>query len=123
MFAQSVAWPDSIAVARDLARSAKVRLATLNNESEELNRYRIDSFGLRDVFPTFFTSCWLGVRKPTRHIYERVLGMTQSTPARTLFIDDRLQNLGPAASLGIRTVQFADAEKLRADLSALGLSL
>ncbi len=123
MFAQSVAWPDSIAVARELARAGKVRLATLNNESEELNRYRIDSFGLRDTFPTFFTSCWLGVRKPTRHIYERVLGMTQSTPARTLFIDDRLQNLAPAASLGIRTAQFTDAEKLRADLSALGLSL
>ena len=36
---------------------------------------------LRDIFPTFFTSCWLGVRKPTLAIYERVLGMTQADPA------------------------------------------
>jgi putative hydrolase of the HAD superfamily len=123
MFAQSVAWPDSIAVARELTRTGRLRMATLNNESEELNRHRIDLFGLHDVFPTFFTSCWLGTRKPSRHIYQQVLGMTQADPARTVFVDDRLQNLAPAASLGIRTVQFTDAQKLRADLSALGLSL
>jgi putative hydrolase of the HAD superfamily len=123
MFAQSVAWPDSIAVARELTRTGRFRMATLNNEGEELNRHRIDLFGLHDVFPTFFTSCWLGTRKPSRHIYRQVLGMTQADPARTVFVDDRLQNLAPAASLGIRTVQFTDARKLRADLSALGLSL
>src|SRR5262249_36058810 len=43
MFAQSVPWEASIAVARDLARG-RVRLATLNNESEELNQYRIQEF-------------------------------------------------------------------------------
>jgi putative hydrolase of the HAD superfamily len=121
MFAQSVAWPDSIAIARELAGSGQVRLATLNNESEELNRYRIDSFGLRDIFPAFFTSCWLGVRKPTRHMYERVLGMTQADPARTVFIDDRIQNLAPAASLGVQTLHFTTAQKLRTDLDARGL--
>jgi putative hydrolase of the HAD superfamily len=121
MFAQSAAWPDSIAVARDLAASGAVRLATLNNEGEELNRYRIEQFGLRDIFPTFFTSCWLGVRKPTRHMYERVLGMTQADPKRTLFIDDRLQNLAPAGSLGMRTLHFTGAAKLRADLKEVGL--
>jgi putative hydrolase of the HAD superfamily len=56
MLAQSVAWPETIAVARDLARSSAVRLATLNNESAELNIHRITAFGLRDVFPTFFST-------------------------------------------------------------------
>ena len=74
-----------------------VRLATLNNESEELNRHRIELFGLREIFPTFFTSCWLRACASRRaQIYERVLGMTQADPARTLFIDDREQNLAPA---------------------------
>ncbi len=66
MFAQSVAWPDSIEIAHALAQSHAVRLATLNNESAELNVHRIDAFGLCDIFPTFFSSCWLGVRKPTQ---------------------------------------------------------
>ena len=119
MFEQSVPWPDSIAVARDLADSAVVRMATLNNESAELNEYRIEHFGLADIFPTFFTSCWLGTRKPTHEIYERVLGMTQADPARTLFIDDRVQNLRPAESLGMRTIHFRSAGQLKGELSAV----
>ena len=119
MFEQSVAWPDSIAVARELADSAIVRMATLNNECAELNEYRIEHFGLADIFPTFFTSCWLGTRKPTHEIYERVLGMTQADPARTLFIDDRVQNLRPAEALGMRTMLFRNAAELRKELSSV----
>jgi putative hydrolase of the HAD superfamily len=122
MFDQSIAWPDSIAVARELADSATVRMATLNNECAELNTYRIERFGLADIFPTFFTSCWLGTRKPTHDIYVRVLGMTQADPSRTVFIDDRVQNLRPAEALGMRTIHFRDAGQLRADLSAVILS-
>lgn len=120
MFAQSVPWPDSVAVARDLAATG-IRMATLNNESAELNAYRIEEFGLHEAFPTFFSSCWLGVRKPTLAIYERVLGMTQADPARTVFVDDRLQNLTPAAALGMRTIRFQSAEQLRGELGKLGL--
>lgn len=116
MFAQSAPWPDSIAVARDLARSG-VEMATLNNESKELNEYRIRAFGLCEVFPVFFSSCWLGVRKPTQAIYTHVLGMTQAEPSRVLFVDDREQNLKPAATLGMQTLQFKSAEQLRSELS------
>jgi putative hydrolase of the HAD superfamily len=121
MFEQSVPWPDSIAVARDLADNAVVRMATLNNESAELNEYRIEHFGLADIFPTFFTSCWLGTRKPTRKIYAQVLGMTQAEPARTLFVDDRVQNLRPAEALGMLTIHFVGAEQLRNELRGQGL--
>jgi putative hydrolase of the HAD superfamily len=121
MLAQSIPWADSIAIARELAAAGAVRLATLNNESEALNNFRIRRFGLREIFPTFFTSCWLGVRKPTHEIYTRALGMTQAEPTRTLFIDDRIQNLNPAAALGIQTIHFQSATQLRANLEARGL--
>jgi len=120
MFAQSVPWPASIAVARDIAAS-NVRMATLNNESEALNCYRIERFGLGAIFPTFFSSCWLGVRKPTRRIYERVFGMTQARPERTVFVDDRAQNLAPAAELGVKTILFDNADGLRGTFRSLGL--
>jgi putative hydrolase of the HAD superfamily len=121
MFAQSEPWPDSIAVARALAETGAVRLATLNNESEELNEHRIREFGLREIFPTFFTSCWLRARKPTHEIYTRVLGMTQADPARTVFIDDRIQNLNPAAAIGMKTIRYESPAQLRAGLRAQGL--
>jgi putative hydrolase of the HAD superfamily len=121
MFGLSTPWPDSIRVASDLAAAGRARLATLNNESEALNVYRLEHFGLHAIFPTFFTSCWLGVRKPMREIYHRVLGMTQADPARTVFIDDRPQNLGPANALGMKTILFRDASSLRIDLQELEL--
>jgi putative hydrolase of the HAD superfamily len=120
MFAQSVPWPDSIAVASALAASG-VRMATLNNESEDLNNYRIQHFGLRAIFPTFFSSCWLGIRKPARRIYEHALAMAQADPKRTLFVDDRLQNLAPAGTLGLKTIHFQSAAQLRKDVKAYGL--
>jgi len=120
MFAQSEAWPESIAVARELARSG-VRMATLNNESEALNVHRIEKFGLHDIFPVFFSSCWLGVRKPTLMMYHRALGMAQTDPKRALFVDDRKQNLTPAAALGMKTIHFESAEQLRANLQAAGV--
>jgi putative hydrolase of the HAD superfamily len=86
-----------------------------------LNEFRIQHFGLGGIFSTFFTSCWLGVRKPMLEIYERVLGMTQADPQRTLFVDDRVQNLTPAAGLGVKTIHFENAEQLERDLRAYGL--
>ena len=121
MFEQSEPWWDSIAVARELSNAGHAQLGTLNNESEALNVHRIDTFSLGSIFPVFFSSCWLGVRKPTQAIYTRVLGMAQTEPERTLFIDDRVQNLKPAASLGMKTIQFQSAEQLRSELSHLGL--
>jgi len=35
----------------------------------ELNVYRIEKFGLARCFPVFFSSCFLGVRKPDEEIY------------------------------------------------------
>jgi putative hydrolase of the HAD superfamily len=128
MFALSTPTADSVDVVRRLrqnirGRPARVRMATLNNESRELNEYRIRHFGLCELFDVFFSSCWLGVRKPTREIYERVLGMTQADPARTVFVDDREQNLAPARGLGMQTIHFTSARELSRSLSELGFQV
>jgi putative hydrolase of the HAD superfamily len=128
MFGLSTPWPDSLDVVRRLrqnvrGRPTRVRMSTLNNESRELNDYRIARFGLGDLFDVFFSSCWLGVRKPTRQIYERVLGMTQAEPAQSVFVDDREQNLSPARALGMNAIQFTSADQLARSLQELGFQL
>lgn len=128
MFALSTPWSDSLDVVRRLrqnirGRPTRVRLATLNNESRELNEHRIRRFGLCDLFDVFFSSCWLGVRKPTRDIYERVLGMTQANPAGSVFVDDREQNLAPARALGMHGIHFTGAQALAESLVELGFQL
>jgi putative hydrolase of the HAD superfamily len=121
MLAQSTPFPETIGLARALARTGRYRLMTINNEPAELNQYRLEQFGLRDIFITFFSSCWVGTLKPARRIYEVALAMSQAEPEASVFIDDRERNLEPARALGMRTIRFTDAAGLRQELAALGV--
>ena len=123
MLAQSVPFPATIDLARALARTGRYRLMTINNESAELNQYRLERFGLRDIFTTFFSSCWVGVVKPARRIYELALAMSQADPTTSVFIDDRERNLEPVQTLGMRTIHFTDAPRLRQELAGLGVEI
>ena len=109
---QSRPFEESVRLARRVAERGQVSLFTLNNESAELNQHRIEKFGLADIFDAFFSSCWLGVRKPTPRIYTVALATTQAAPAQSLLIDDRAQNLGPAAARGMRTILYRNPAQL-----------
>ena len=47
--------------------------------------------------------------------------MSQAEPAASVFIDDREQNLEPARALGMQTIRFTDAVRLRQELAGLGV--
>src|SRR5579863_2722835 len=64
IFSQSQELPESRAVLRDVAATGKYLLAAVNNEGLELNEHRIRTFHLRQEFKAFFSSCYLGIRKP-----------------------------------------------------------
>ena len=121
MLAQSQPYPETMALLGRLAAAKKYLLATLNNESLELNQYRIDRFGLRSYFTVFFSSCFLGVKKPDEAIYRLALQMTQRTPEECVFVDDRDLNLDGARSLGIHAVLFRGAADLERELVSLGV--
>jgi putative hydrolase of the HAD superfamily len=120
MCEQSQPFDDTIRIARALKAAGGVRLMTLNNESADLNRYRIDRFGLRGVFSAFLSSCWLGARKPSPRMFDRALGIAQVRAEESLFIDDREQNLAPARALGMKGLLYRDAATLRTDLAGYG---
>ena len=113
--------PGSLAVIARVAQAGKVFLATLNNESRELNLHRIESFGLRQYFSVFFSSCYLGVSKPHSEIYQLALDLTQRQPQECVFIDDRPLNLESAHRLGMHTIQFLNSAQMESDLRLLGL--
>ena len=121
MYAQSEALPDSLALMARLAQARKVFLATLNNESRELNLHRIEKFGLRNYFSVFFSSCYLGVSKPHPQIYRMALDLSQRQAEECVFIDDRSLNLECARQIGMRTIQFLSAGQLENDLRTLGV--
>jgi putative hydrolase of the HAD superfamily len=118
---QSRPFEETIELARRVAGNRRISLFTLNNESAELNQHRIEKFGLADIFDAFLSSCWLGVRKPTPRIYTVALASAQAPPAQSLFIDDRAQNLGPAAARGMRTILYRSPSELEEALGREGL--
>jgi len=123
MFSQSQPLPESLGFLKQLARSHRCDMAALNNESREINEYRIGQFHLRDYFESFFSSCYLGVRKPDADIYRLALEITQRKPAECAMIDDRGLNLECAKELGMHVIQFQSARQLQDDLAGLGISL
>ncbi len=117
MFEQSQAYPEPLAFLGKIARMRRFLVASLNNESREINEYRIEKFKLRDYFEAFFSSCYLGIRKPDLGIYSLALKITQQRPAECILIDDRGLNLECAREVGMQTILFKDLAQLRADLA------
>jgi putative hydrolase of the HAD superfamily len=113
--------PEVLQFAQSLSSSGKYFMGTINNESRELNYYRIEKFGLRNIFRLFISSCFVGLRKPESGIYRLALEVSQIPAEECCFIDDRALNLECAAKLGMHTIEMDSLDQLRADLQKLGV--
>lgn len=116
--------PPALAFVDRLAATGAYLLATLNNESRELNEHRIELFGLRERFSVFFSSCYLGIRKPEAEIYRLAMDVTNRSPAECLFVDDRLLNTECALLVGMDAIHFdGDVDRLAEELRARGVDV
>jgi putative hydrolase of the HAD superfamily len=122
MFSLSQPIQETLQLAKDLSRSCKYLMSTINNESKELNLFRIQTFGLREIFSLFVSSCFIGVRKPEDAIYRLALEITQRPFEESCFIDDRALNLESASRLGMHVIQMKNADQLRQELQKLGVA-
>jgi putative hydrolase of the HAD superfamily len=121
VFSLSQPQADVLEFARLLGSSGKYLMATMNNESTELNLYRIHKFGLREIFELFVSSCFVGLRKPEDGIYRLALAITQKAPEECCFIDDRALNLESARALGMHTIEMQKLADLQQRLDQLGV--
>jgi putative hydrolase of the HAD superfamily len=78
--------------------------AVLSNGTTRLRRdlYALD---LHDEFDVIFNTAELGVAKPDPKVFRMVLGELGATADRALFIDDLLENVEGARSVGLRAHQ------------------
>jgi putative hydrolase of the HAD superfamily len=119
---RSVLLPHSaMRILQDLAASEEIELAMLNNEARELNDYRIERFELGRYFDSFFSSCYLGLRKPDPKIFDLALDVLQRDPEEVVFIDDRQGNCDAAETLGIHAIRYLDEAQCVQALERLGL--
>lgn len=123
IYAQSKEYPRSRALLTELARTGRYFLGAINNEPLELNEYRIPKFKLKAEFLVFFSSCYVGTRKPDEDIFRIALHVTQKLPGECLFIDDREINLESPRRMGIDTIHYQNPEQLRGELAKRGVIL
>ncbi|KAG2138330.1 Haloacid dehalogenase-like hydrolase-domain-containing protein [Suillus clintonianus] len=73
------------------------------------------------LFDDIFTSAGVGDRKPNLGFYKVVLARTGADPSRTIFVDDKIDNVLSARSLGMHGIVFDDHRKVvRALYNLLG---
>lgn len=108
-------------ILQELAASHRYLLGAMNNEARETNAYRMERFGLDQLFQVAFPSAALGVRKPDPAFFERVLELVCAPPERILFLDDREENILAARAAGIEALRYVGTARLREDLRALGV--
>jgi putative hydrolase of the HAD superfamily len=97
------AWVDG------LKRSGK-SLAMLSNMPLDLGEALKAQTDRLDVFDQLTLSYEVRAVKPEPAIYDHCLEGLASAPARTLFFDDRIENVQGAELLGIRSIQFVNRD-------------
>ncbi len=111
----------ALTILAEVSASKKYLIGALNNEARETNDFRFAKFELRRYLKLAFSSCYVGLRKPDPAIYRRALDILGSAPNRTLFIDDRQENVDGATAAGIKAIRFTGAEALKAELGRMGV--
>lgn len=105
---------DTVKVLMQLKNQGTVAL--LSNAASDYLHELFDRFDLNRCFHKLFVSAEMGCAKPHKEIYEQCLASFDEKFDQVYFVDDNPQNLEQPAKLGIKTLQFTTAEKLKKDL-------
>lgn len=110
MFDRSVELPQFLDWSKSWKKQTDLAVFALSNENEELNDYRIKKFKLHDLFDGFFSSCYLGMRKPDPRIYKTAMEIAQVKPDECVYFDDRPMLVQAAKKLGMNSILHQDFE-------------
>jgi len=113
--------PDCFDILGALAADGRFKVATLNNESRELNEHRLQAFRLRAYFDYFICSGYVHEMKPNLAIYRSAIEISGYAPRQALFIDDKRENCEAAMALGMQAIRFESPAQLKDELAQLGI--
>lgn len=110
MYDQSLELPQMLSWLKNWKRKTDLPVFAISNENEELNEYRIQTFKLHELFDGFFSSCYVGYRKPDPRIFKTALKITQVKPNECVYFDDRPMLVHAAKKLGMNSILHRDFE-------------
>lgn len=74
-------------------------------------------YKVTELFEELFLSYKMGVAKPSKEIYDRMIRKTGIAPQETLFIDDSPANIETAASMGFQVILYNPKDDLYGKIS------
>ena len=110
MYSQSVELPQMLSWLKSWKRKIDLPVFAISSENEELNNYRIQTFNLHELFDGFFSSCYVGYRKPDPRIFKTALEITQVKPDECIYFDDRPMLVNAAKKLGMNSMLHQNFE-------------
>lgn len=113
MYGESKELPELLPWLKSWKKEHHFRTFSINNESREINDFRIEKFGLREVFDGFFSSCHVGMRKPDPGIFKLALDIAQVKPEESVYFDDREMLAKAARKFGINSHHHQTFEETR----------
>lgn len=115
MYHQSNVLPDMLPWVTSWKKQTQLPVFAISNESRELNDYRIAKFNLRQIFDGFFSSCYVGIRKPDPRIFHKAMEIVQVAPQECVYFDDRPMLVAAAKKQGMNAIlheTFEDTKKI-----------
>jgi putative hydrolase of the HAD superfamily len=108
-----------------LVRSLKkdYRLSLLSNTNALHFEFAQKKFPVIDEFGHFFLSYELGMRKPDRKIFQKVIDYYGCAPQEIMYTDDISEYVAAAQGLGIHAVRFTGTMPFVQELRSAGVSV
>jgi putative hydrolase of the HAD superfamily len=105
----------------DLVRAfaSQCKRGLITNAPSPFVRAVLDRYTLAGLFDAIIISSEVGLAKPDREIYQRLLALLSVKAADALMIDDNADNVAGAIAAGMDGLLFHSYEQLRAALSSL----
>ena len=120
MLEESKAFPEMIALVRDLKLRHGLKIGVVSNEARELNAYRIRKFRLDTFVDFFISSSFVHLRKPDTEIFQMALDIAQVPARQIVYIENTLLFVQLAEALGIPCILHVNYESTRATLAKRG---
>ena len=121
LFAQSEALPGAIHYFTELKKNYGLKIIAVSNEARELNEYRIKTFQLHNLFDSFVSSCYVGMRKPDPQMYKLASDISFTPFEEAVYIDDRIIYIEYARSLGLPSLHYTGIDSAKKYFEQLGL--
>ena len=92
------------------------QMAILSNAMLDLRENLTETYKISEFFQEIFISAEMGVAKPSREIFERIMIDLDRKPQEIIFVDDNHENIQTAKSLGIHSILFENRTQTLHDL-------